>query len=113
MNRREFVKALAGVSLLGLLVKLPEAEEEATLTFVDSGLYGLNAGKAEDAGKGVLDALRSSGLAWQADEELFAEPPNGVYSYIGDSEPFLTTMPSTGSTSVLMWYNGKEYVRVT
>lgn len=38
MNRRDFVKVLAGISLLGLLVKVPRANEQAP-TFNDEGCF--------------------------------------------------------------------------
>jgi len=39
MNRRDFVKALAGVPLLGLLAKLPKAEEEWSLDIGDESAH--------------------------------------------------------------------------
>ena len=36
MNRREFVKALAGIPLLGLLVNVPKVEDECQLTTEDN-----------------------------------------------------------------------------
>ena len=48
MNRREFVKALAGAPLLGLLVKLPKAEEGLRLIMPgDSGYVDVSVGQGE------------------------------------------------------------------
>ena len=39
MHRREFVKALAGIPLLGLLVKVPKGEERETVVVAECSEY--------------------------------------------------------------------------
>ena len=63
MNRREFVKALAGVPLLGLLAKLPRAEE--TTDERNERLWGITA----DARGGYV-------LPREASEDIAARLPN-------------------------------------
>jgi len=89
MNRRDFVKALAGIPLLGLLVKLPKvAEPTLAETYIkdvvsaESQPITLIIGDASHAGKGSLSigsVERPMGL------------PEGDFWYVGDKEPYLPT----------------------
>ena len=88
MNRRDFVKALAGIPLLGLLVKVPEEKED-----VLEGAYAelrLGAEKQPpyelNVGKGVLDALRSSGVPSDDDDG-------------GDEEPWYVSAEPVGTVA--------------
>ena len=40
MNRREFVKALVGMPLLGLLAKLPKAKKGIAVRWTDGHIFG-------------------------------------------------------------------------
>jgi hypothetical protein len=79
MNRREFVKALAGIPLLRLLVRLPGPEVEGRLMFVDSESYGLSIGSADEAGR-------------------------DDWHYIGDKEPFYQYWNAQDSTEPVLRY---------
>ena len=120
MNRRDFVKALAGIPLLGLLVKVPEAKdpyhEVDVLTFDGASHRQEDWYIADPESEWHTMVYEGNRLISDDDpNDLFeagqAEPPNGVYTYIGDTEPFSATTPSN-NISVLMWWNGEEYIRV-
>jgi len=64
MNRREFVKALAGIPLVGLLAKLPKAEEHES--------YELSIGVSDEQNY-IISSYGDSSQDW---------------IYIGDSEPY-------------------------
>ena len=85
MNRREFVKALAGVPLLGLLARLPEMEIDPTISpaVLQKALAGIR-----DAAEAVIPRLQEmASSAWEAkrslaklakaEEQLSLELPNG------------------------------------
>ena len=95
MNRRDFVKALAGIPLLGLLVKVPEKKEDVLETaYAELRLgaekqppYELSVGNTAMAHDGVLNALRASGLPW-----------------------FYTTSSSTTNGPTMTYWDGQEWI---
>lgn len=92
MNRREFVKALAGIPLLGLLVKVPKAEEEGSPTFVHSESYGLSVGSAAMARDGVLSTLRDNGLP------------------ISGKDWFYTTSSNSTNGPTMTYWDGQQWI---
>lgn len=95
MNRRDFVKALAGIALLRLLVKLPEAEEELHLTMRgDPGYMDCSIGSteatilfgspsAEPAPIDTIFATADSELRWAAGEQPTYNKEDAAYIIFG------------------------------
>lgn len=60
LNRRDFLKALAATSLLGLVAKFPEMEEELDLAELEEALAAVG-----DSAKSVVPCLREMGTSVQ------------------------------------------------
>jgi len=77
MNRRDFVKALAGVPLLGLLVKVLKVAEP---TLAETYIKDVVNAESQPITLIIGDSRRASGRS------------EGHYWYVGDKEPYLPTV---------------------
>ena len=88
MNRREFVKALAGVPLLGFLAKLPKAEAQPAFDLCP---------ESEDLSKDWMVESYEDEAGREHRRVIFGSPPSDLH---WDS-------PSPGGFS---YWNGQEWI---
>lgn len=81
MNRRDLMKALAGIPLLGLLVKLPETKDRYH----------------------EIDVLTFNGASHRVDSTW-------DYTLIGDEEPFLTMASNKTSGPTMTYWDGQQWI---
>jgi len=118
MNRRDFVKALAGIPLLGLLVKVPEQEEEFKLIMPgDPDYIDVTVGNKGELNlimpgdPGYIDVSVSSPwhtMVYEGNRLISDDGPD--YRYIGHKEPCLTTASNMTSGLVVTYWDGQEWI---